>query len=674
MEARDVPLVLLVAPAGYGKTTLVADWAASDERRFAWIPADGDTPASTIAGLLELEQLAHPAVLVLDDAHALRDPDVLAALQEAAETMPAESQLVLSGRGEPGLAVGRLRAHRKLLELRTGELTMDVAEAATLLERVGLRLPDEDVDTLVERTEGWPAGLYLAALSVRAEPDVHAAVESFAGDDRLVAEYVRYEQLARLDAAQRAFLVRTSVLDTLTAPVCDAVLAREDSATALAAIAGAGAMLVGLDRCGESYRHHRLLGDLLRAELRRTEPALESELHQRASAWHERHGHDREAIRHALRGGDVDVAVRLLWSEAPGRIARAENDEVRLWLAEFSPDQIAARAPLALVAAASALAAGDGEQLERWTAAAARRLDGRRSGTRAMRDALAVLRAAGGREGVARMGEEAARARRSVREGGLWPAIARLLEGVAAHLSGRAGEARAPLAEGGRGGATAAPGIQALCLAQLVLVAVDDGDWDEAAVLAARARSQLTASGSAHDPTAALVFAASALVRAGRGLPEEARRDLRSSRRLLAELVDFMPWYQIETRLVLARAALLLGDLATAAGLISAAGSRMRNAPDAPTLRSWLAAAQAELRAETLASGDSYALTKAELRVLQLLPTHLSVPAIAGRLYVSPNTVKTHVRAVYRKLDASSRAEAVAHASAAGLLDDAQAA
>jgi len=249
-----------------------------------------------------------------------------------------------------------------------------------------------------------------------------------------------------------------------------------------------------------------------------------------------------------------------------------------------------------------------------------------------------------------------------------------LLDGVAHHLSGRPDMARAPLEDAGRGGASAAPSIQVLCLAQLGLIALDEGDLDEAAVLAGRARSQVSAAGLEHYPSAALAFAISALVRAQRGLGEEARGDLRWSRRLLALLVDFMPWYEIETRIVLARAALCLGDLAAARTLTAEASGRLREAGDATRLRGWLEETRAEIEAATLSAGEGCELTKAEARVLQLLPTHLSVPAIANRLYVSPNTVKTHVRAVYRKLDASSRAEAVAHASAAGLLDDAQAA
>jgi LuxR family maltose regulon positive regulatory protein len=193
-------------------------------------------------------------------------------------------------------------------------------------------------------------------------------------------------------------------------------------------------------------------------------------------------------------------------------------------------------------------------------------------------------------------------------------------------------------------------------------------------VLIARARSQVKACGLERYPTMALVCAVSGLVRAYRGMVEEAREDVLWSARLLHQLADFAPWYEAETRIVLARAALRLGDVTAARTRMAEAAHTLRETPDSRTLRAWLEETRTGLDAATRSAGETCALTTAELRVLRLLPTHLSFPAIASRLYVSPNTVKTHARAVYRKLDASSRGEAVAHASEAGLLDDVQAA
>jgi LuxR family transcriptional regulator, maltose regulon positive regulatory protein len=649
---------------------VLSEWAEHDPRPFRWIRLDA------LAGLAdEVAAAEHPFVLVLDDVHTLRGADASRLLEAVVEAMPPGSQLALATRSEPPLAVGRLRAHRKVVELRTADLAMRRSEAAALLDRAGLRLVGGDLDTLLRRTEGWPAVLYLAALSLRAQPDRRAAVERFAGDDRLVADYVRDELLAPLSPGRMAFLARTSVLDTLSAPVCDAVLDSTGSGATLADLARSNVMLVSLDRSGEWYRHHGLFADVLRAGLRRAEPELEPELHRRASAWYAGRGDAHSAIRHAVAAGDVRAAADLLWSHAAEGIAHGGNDIVRRLLEEFTDEQIAACAPLALVAAASWLAAGDRGQVERWTTEACRSLArgaGEASGSQ--RAAATILRASLARDGLSRMGADAARASRVEPEHNPWRSTGRWLEGVAHHLTGRREDARAPLEEGGRGGAAAAPNIQALCLAQLALLVIEDEDWDQAAVLIARARSQLKACGLERYPTIALVCAVSAHVRAQRGMVEDAREDALRSAGLLRRLADFAPWYDAETRIVLARAALRLGDLMVARTLLAEAAHSLRELPDSTTLRAWLEEMRAGLDAATRSACETCALTTAELRVLRLLPTHLSFPAIASRLYVSPNTVKTHARAVYRKLDASSRGEAVARASAAGLLDDVRAA
>jgi LuxR family transcriptional regulator, maltose regulon positive regulatory protein len=694
LGASEVPLALLVAPAGYGKTSLLMEWAAHDPRPFRWmrhnrghedpgalsalVAATLGAGRSTkaLASLLgHVERMPEPLVLVLDDAHLIRGTDAFALIEAIAEAMPAGSQLALATRCEPPLAVGRLRAHRKLVELRTDDLAMERSEAAALLAKVGLSLPGDDIEELVRRTEGWPAALYLAALSLRAQPDAHAAIEGFAGDDRVIADYLRDEIIAPLGPTHLDFLVRTSVLGTLSASACDAVLGSRGSGTTLAELARANVPLVGLDRSGGCYRHHRLFAELLRAHLRRTEPELEPSLHRRASEWYAGNGETHAAIRHAIAAGDLDEAAAVVWRHAPDRVSHGEHETVKRWLGEFSSEQMAGSAPLSLVAALGALAAGDREQVARFTAEAASslELDGSEASP-ALQAALTILGACGDADALVRMGADAAVSGGAEPDPGLWRSTGSWLEGVAHHLSGHRDDARAPLHEGGRGHAIAAPSIQALCLAQLALLALEDEDWDEAAVLVGRARSQLKAGALVDYPTMSLVFAVSALVRAHRGMADDARSDLIWSDRLLARLVGFMPWYEVQTRIVLARAALHLGDVAGARRLMTEATDRLRATADATALKGWLEETRMQLVAVTRSACESCAVTQAELRVLHLLPTHLSVPGIASRLYVSPNTVKTHVRALYRKLDASSRAEAVAHASAAGLLDDAQAA
>jgi LuxR family maltose regulon positive regulatory protein len=214
------------------------------------------------------------------------------------------------------------------------------------------------------------------------------------------------------------------------------------------------------------------------------------------------------------------------------------------------------------------------------------------------------------------------------------------------------------------------PGVQTLCLAQLALVAIDEEDWDAGEARAALALAQVERVGITEYPTEALVFAVSSLVRARRGRIEEATGDLRQSRALLAALSDFFPWYEAETRIVLARAALRLSDVSLARTLLTEAARALRHVPEVPVLDRWLKETRKQAAPGAAHAGaQQLSLTTAELRVLQFLPSHLSIREIAERLYVSPNTVKTHARALYRKLDASSRAEAVVRADETGLLD-----
>jgi LuxR family maltose regulon positive regulatory protein len=701
--ASDAPLVLAVAPAGYGKTTVLAEWAERDGRPFAWIGLRrehddvGRLLSSIAVALEEIEPVGgevlarsarrgqgaelftqhlarslaarRPFVLVLDDAHLLEAPAAFRALEVLVEHMPPGSQLALASRTEPeGFPVGRLRTHRRLVELRTRDLAMTRTEAGLLLAGLGLR--PGDIDTLLARTEGWPAGLYLAALSLRDEPDRGRALARFAGDDRFVADYLRDELLAELPGDRLRFLRRTSVLEDLTGPLCDAVLARPGSGGTLRELARANVMLVPLDRADARYRYHGLFAEMLRGELRRLEPQYEAEAHRRASAWHAERGDLERAIHHATSADDVPAAGDLLWRAAPEYVMSGRDAAVRRWLESFGTEQIASEPRLALAAATSAFAVGDRDRVDHWCAAAERGMHRDGAGPFPGGDsAIAVLRAFVARDGLAAMDADAAAAAERVRDDMPWRAICCLMRGAAHHLAGEAGDARAHLEDGARRAAVAAPVIQVLCLAHLGVLASDDGDAATAELSIARARRQLERLGLRGHPLCAFVLAASALDRAHRGRVDEARRDTRDGSRLLALLADAAPWYDAATRLLLARAALRLGDVVGARTLLAEASRIVPQAP-APVLSAWLEEcwARADSFSATAILGPS-SLTTAELRVLQLLPTHLSFREIAADLHVSANTIKTHAHAVYRKLDASSRTEAVANARQVGLLD-----
>jgi LuxR family maltose regulon positive regulatory protein len=543
---------------------------------------------------------------------------------------------------------------------------METGEAAALLGLAGLDLGPDDVARLVVRTEGWPVALALGAILLRdgASP---GDVAGFGGGDRLVADYVRDEILGHLADEERAFLVETSVLDTLTGPLCDVVLGRSGSGAALSQLARGRLILIPVDRTDDRFRHHRLVRETLEGELRRRDPALAAALHRRASDCYRDAGDGDRAIRHAIRAGDLVRAGRLVWSSTPSAVSHGRKADVEAWLRLFTERELAASPTLALAAATAQLASGQGHEVERWAWSAAAAAPSARPPT--VEAGVAIMRAALARDGLLRMREDAARAYDVEPDASPWRAMCCLLGGTADQLAGRGDAAARLLQEGAHRAAVLAPDIHALCLTQLALLAVEREEWEEAAGLVTRARAQVERHGLGAYPTAALVFAASALVRAHRGRVEAAQDDFRVARRLRSELTDFAGWYEAELSAVLARAAVRLSDLQSARELLTDAGRVIRVLPDAATPAAWVEALWAQLDAM---SGPACALpaslTTAELRILRFLPTHLSFREIGERVFVSANTVKTQANAVYRKLDVTCRSDAVARAGEMGLL------
>jgi len=636
--AADASVVLLVAPAGWGKSTLLQQWAERDPR----------------------------PLLVVDRAEEMDAHE----LAELAARQPAGSQLVIASRCEPALPVGRLRAEGKLVEVRPKDLAMTRGEAAGLLQDAGLTVAPDDVVALVRRTEGWPAGLALAAAAARAAADPAQAIRRFTGANRLVADYFRDEVLAGLDEDQIRFLTHTSCLDVLTGSACDATLGSHGSGALLRDLARANVPLVAIDQSDTEYRQQVLFADMLSAELRRAEPETERELRRRAAAWYAAEGDLDRAIHHAVAAGDADGAGRMLWTHAAAHVLHGRTTIIRSWLDGFSDEEVGAVPGLALTAAAAHLVQGARDHVEHWATAAERRLHAA-PGVAGLAAGVALMRAVVCRDGIERMAEDAARAYALALDDSPWRAPACLLAGVAAHLTGDRAQALGRLQEGARRAAVAAPAVQVLCLAQLALLAIDEADWDAAEALAARARAQVERVGLADAPICALALAVSARVRAQRGRADQAQADRREALRMLRRLDEFSPWYTAQLGVVLAGTALRLGDVAAARALVEDASRLARELPEAPALAGWIGGVLGDVDTLTENVVLPASLTTAELRVLQLLPTHLSFREMAAGLHVSANTVKTHAHAVYRKLDASSRSEAVLKAREGGLLGDA---
>ena len=359
--ARDDcgPVVSVVAPAGYGKTTLLSQWAERNGQAFAWVSvdeADNDpkvlltyvaealdavqpvggrvfdalaSPASSVPGSVvprlgaAFSAMTTPVVLVLDDVHALHNSECRAALSVLADHVPPGSRLALAGRVEPPLRIARLRAEGRILEIGPRDLSLTCEEASALLRAAEVALGADEVAELHRRTEGWPAGLYLAALCLREGGSPGGAAISVGGGYRFVSEYVESEFLARISRRQRVFLTRTAVLERMCGPLCEAVLDRPGSAATLADLARSNLLLVPLDQRGQWYRYHHLFRDMLLAQLERHSPGLIPVLQRRAASWYLRNGMDEDALEYSIAAGDVDGAARLvekLWAaDRPAR-------------------------------------------------------------------------------------------------------------------------------------------------------------------------------------------------------------------------------------------------------------------------------------------------------------------------------------------------------------------
>jgi LuxR family transcriptional regulator, maltose regulon positive regulatory protein len=678
-QEPDHPLVLLSAPAGYGKTTLLTQWMQDSPRPFAWVTPDENDAEPEILGRSIAAALSDIGiqrgsgrgfVLVLDDAHVL-SPEVLAdTVLGILGWLPDGSQLALASRCEPALPLGRMRAQRMLVEVGAEDLAMSAVEATSLLRKAGLDLEVTAVQSLVRRTEGWPAALALVAISCARQPEQVKRLAQLSGDDHLISEYLRAEILRSLPPAMLRFLSRTSVVDRLSGPLCDEVLERKRSALILAELARAHVPLAPLDASHEWYRLHPLLRDMLQTELRRNAPGEQAALHRRAASWYRKAGDLERAIDHSRSGEDLDSTAKLLWANLPRYLSEGRNHVVQRWLSGITPEGAAGCAQLALVAAHSHLALGAVAVAEQWARSAAVSLsEAPEPGANTERACVLLIEAWAARSGAPRMAEDAARAYDLLPDDSPWRASCCFLAGTAAWLIGDEAQAERRLEEGAARGAGLGADAESRCLAQLAVLAAERDQADLASDLARSARAVALEHGLGQDPTSALVFAVSAAAGLREGTVDEAKADLSRASGLLDELDDSLAWYGAEARILLARASLGLGDAAGARKLLADASRQARRTHGVVVFGRWFDEAwnQFDARAEATLAGVA-TLTTAELRVLRFLPTHYSFSEIAQRLHVSANTVKTHVHAVYRKLDACSRSEAVARATEAGLL------
>jgi LuxR family maltose regulon positive regulatory protein len=385
-------VVLVCAPAGSGKSVLLRSWVDAEGlgERVAWVSvergerdaqrfwlslidaaagvADGGDPVSRVSPspsfrgeavverlLSDLASLEEPILLVIDDLHELKSADALRWLELFLARLPAQLRVVLATRENPGLGLHRLRLTGGLTEVRGPDLRFSLGEARQLLEAAGIELSEAGVALLHERTEGWAAGLRLAAISLAEHPDPDRFVAEFSGSERTVAGYLLAEVLGRQPPDVRELLLRTSILERVNGPLADALTDGTGSEAILQSLEDANAFVISLDVGRSWFRYHHLLADLLQLELRRRSPEIIDQLHRAAAQWHEQHGYPVEAIRHAQAAGEWAHAPRLLADNYVDLVFDGRKATLRALLAAFPAGAAEADAELALAFATARL-------------------------------------------------------------------------------------------------------------------------------------------------------------------------------------------------------------------------------------------------------------------------------------------------------------------------------
>jgi LuxR family maltose regulon positive regulatory protein len=707
--SANVPFATLVAPAGYGKTTLLARWAEADPRPFAWVALDRRDDDALVflryiaAAINRVEPVStevfdalsgpggsmwsrrvprvgralaavdHPFVLVLDDLHVVANPLCLDVLAELLQYVPAGSEIAVASREEPALPLARWRAQGRVYEIGVTDLQLDEHEAELLLAAAGVQLEASELSALTERTEGWPAGLYLAALSMRAGGAGSASTADFSGEDRFVSEYFRLELLSRLPTAEAQFLKHTSVLDRMSGGLCDAVLQTTGSAEVLETLGHTNGFVVPLDRRGEWYRYHHLFGELLRNELERSEPEIARSLSGRAMAWCIASDLTEEAVVYGHAAGDTDTVAGLIDALTLPLYYDGRRETVEEWLGWFDDDQLVQYPALAVYGAWFRVLTGRPADAERWLALA----DGATSaiplsdGSATIEPWVACLRANMMPDGVERSLADANRALDQLPPESGWVPVTLLIRGIAHMLLGATDRATADLeATVEQGLAVGAIEDVFVAQAHLALLALRNGLWTEARQRVQAAQALVDEAGLGDYSTSAIVHVTAARVALHDGRQEEARAALIHAHRLRPLLDEGIPWLTTRVGLELTRAHLALADAAAARTVLTETERVLELRPHLGSLVDE-ARELGELVAATSGPGGAWAmsLTGAELRLLPYLATYLTFPEIASRLFISRNTVKTEAVSIYRKLTASSRSEAVERAVEVGLLD-----
>jgi LuxR family transcriptional regulator, maltose regulon positive regulatory protein len=699
-DEAEVPVVLLSASAGYGKSILASQWCDQCQRPAALLSLDRShndpyvllndlaqsfdcvvpiadelhvelarsTPRIDDVALpalaRELERVS-PVEVILDNVQEVCEPRSLAVLAFLLDMLPHGSQLVLVTRTELDLPLASRRVAGELLEIRADRLAFDFDETRALAVRRSAGISEPSLNMIHERTEGWPAGIGLA-LRAADEREPGEGVEVIRGTQRDIADYLVEAFLDGASEKHERFLLATSVLRRINAQLCDAVLGTDDSCNVLRELERSNSFVIPLDDHREWYRYHGMFAEALRSELDRRHPGLAAVYLSRAAEWHENDGSDpEEAFRCAHECGDLGRTGRIALGCFAGLTERGGHEQVRSWLESCTSEEIASDPELAIAAAWLHSFQGEGAKAQRYAVAAERGGLDRpgADGASSIRSSLANLRSALAYRGIHQMLADAEYVYASERDNSAhWVVDSCRARGTAMVLLGRLDEAIGALREGVIV-TTAAElaGNRVVCLGYLVFAAAELGRWPEARKWARQAKALISERNLVHDLAAPIAYTARATVLVHDGDLSRAAHELAEAESL-GHLLAGTRWMTADMELRWGELSLHLGDRLGAREHAGIAGAALSGYGDPGNLSSRFISLE-----ERIARATDLQLTPAELRVLPFLPTHLLVKEIAARLHLSTATVKTHLHSIFNKLDASTRSEAVEKMEQLGL-------
>ena len=698
-DERDRQVTLVHAPAGYGKSTLLMQWAESDPiRRFGWVnleqtendpvllwrylllalqtlvPGFADDAGRLIAApnpdlqevasrvINGLANIPGRLVLVLDDYHVITNHECHESIQYLLDHLPESTQITFGTRTRPPLSLTSFAASGLVLEIDATALQFTLEESQAVLSRAVNRVPAEQAAKIHQETEGWPIGVFLSSMA-RAPGPAHGYAS---GGRQAIRAYLMEQMLGQVPYDERQILVDWSILRRINGSLADRVSGRNDSAMRLEQFSEVNLLLMSLDEQGDWYRFHDLLREELRRAFHQQPKVYQITAHLRAMEWWLEEGNEPEAVDHALEARQYDRAGELICANWLTYMLTGLLGTLKQWIDRFPPSASLAYPPLLVTSAWVSAFSGDVEETRRFAAAAREATYDKDmpDGTASYASAVAILRAGLGLNGMTDANEQAEVAYQLEPAMSPWRPLAASLAGLTRYGLGRYDDAKIGLTEAART-PTGPDGVAVYARGQLALLAMSEGDWEEASRQADLACDVIERLHIGNLLSSGAAQVAAAAVAAHADKPGLASQRLRSFARVQAVLSDAIPFDAFQLHLIAAETELAIGNHNAAAVHAEAASRRLEAFGDGGIFEERLKTVLGALAAvgEVLdASSDEPELTDRELEILTLLETDLSLRDIGHELFVSRNTAKTHVANLYRKLDVSDRSSAIARA------------